>query len=80
MLVLSVQYVVNNATNDNDTNDSDMYCSIVVTQVAQRDTETHTAIEEIEIKNMELQLQKKLFEQVSGEKIFSTFFKFCRCC
>ena len=30
-----------------------------------RDQETHSAIEEAEIRNLELQLQKKMFEQVS---------------
>jgi len=30
-----------------------------------RDQETHSAIEEAEIRNLELHLQKKMFEQVS---------------
>ena len=31
-----------------------------------RDMETKTAVEDAEIRNMELQLQKKMFEQVSA--------------
>lgn len=33
-------------------------------QALMRDQETETAIEEAEIRNMELQLKKKMFEQV----------------
>lgn len=33
-------------------------------QALQRDQETETAMEEAEIRNLELQLQKKMFEQV----------------
>ena len=33
-------------------------------QATQREAETQAAVEEVEIKNMELQMQKKLFEQV----------------
>lgn len=31
-----------------------------------RDQETETALEEAEIRNLELELQKKMFEQVMG--------------
>lgn len=33
-----------------------------------RDQETETALEEAEIRNLELELQKKMFEQVMGIK------------
>ena len=41
----------------------------LILQALLRDQETETAIEEAEIRNMELQLKKKMFEQV--HKIFS---------
>ena len=34
-------------------------------QATMRDVETNALIEDAEVRNMELQLQKKLFEQVS---------------
>lgn len=44
-----------------------------------RDQETETALEEAEIRNLELELQKKMFEQVMGikkdvKKVFKSSF------
>jgi len=41
-----------------------LYC-VCILQSLLRDQETETAIEEAEIRNMELQLKKKMFEQVT---------------
>ena len=41
-----------------------MYNVVFYIQALLRDRETENAIEETQIRNMELQLQKKLFEQV----------------
>jgi hypothetical protein len=37
-----------------------------------RDQETESAMEEAEIRNLELQLQKKMFEQVKTRDIMKT--------
>lgn len=54
-----------------------------------RDQETETALEEAEIRNLELELQKKMFEQVMGitkdvkkslqKQFFQVYFNYSVC-